>query len=98
MSGEITTFKLQLFCINPYTFTARARKVIFAFGLSRYEIMAKMECRFIKRARIEPLLRHRNPGGCVSRLFAKKHWKMVLTLILIIIVLLLFRWAAIVWG
>ncbi|MFP1918002.1 small membrane protein YniD [Lonsdalea quercina] len=57
-----------------------------------------MECRFIKKARIEPLLRHRNPGGCVSRLFAKKHWKMVLTLILIIIVLLLFRWAAIVWG
>ncbi|WP_303393874.1 small membrane protein YniD [Lonsdalea iberica] len=34
----------------------------------------------------------------MSRLFAKKHWKMVLTLILIVIVLLLFRWAAIARG
>ncbi|AXW88281.1 hypothetical protein CKQ53_15735 [Lonsdalea britannica] len=34
----------------------------------------------------------------MSRLLAKKHGKMVLTLILIVVVLLLFRWAAIVWG
>ncbi|MFP1884692.1 small membrane protein YniD [Lonsdalea quercina] len=57
-----------------------------------------MACRSVERVRMEPLLRHQPPGGCMSRLFANKHWKMVLTLILIIIVLLLFRWAAIVWG
>ncbi|MFP1728296.1 small membrane protein YniD [Lonsdalea quercina] len=70
----------------------------FAFDLSIYEIMTKMACRSVERVRMEPLLRHQPSGGCMSRLFANKHWKMVLTLILIIIVLLLFRWAAIVWG